>query len=576
MNTSVERFIDFLKSEGFVDTPKAELLSKQETIEGIVDMLVGTFEIPIEDVVRVEASFFHFGYVDLVGKKIDSVTLSVLPKELAETYQVICFERQGTELSVGLVDPTNLKSQEAVGFLARGRGWTVKYSLISPASFKAAFQQYSALGTEVNEVLEGASGMFVEQKEEKKEEPIVEEVIKSAPVSKMIEAILKHAVETRASDIHIEPVMEETRVRYRIDGELHTALTLPKYLHASLVSRVKVLSNLKIDETRIPQDGRIRQVFDGKNIDFRVSTLPLYAQEKVVMRILESGAKTPTLADMGFWGRNLEVMEANIRKPHGMFLVTGPTGSGKSTTLYSVLNMLNKENVNIVTLEDPVEYYLKGVNQSQVNPEVGYTFAVGLRSILRQDPDIIQVGEIRDNETAELAIHAALTGHIVLSTLHTNDAFGALPRLVDMKVEPFLLASTVNVIVAQRLVRKVCSYCKVVEPASQELSDQIARELMHMPPASVPNEFKDLKTIPLSRGKGCPRCDESGYSGRTAISEVLAITDSMQKIIVTGLTNEKLKEEFSRQGLLSLKQDGVLKVLQGVTTMEEIMTATKG
>jgi len=229
-----------------------------------------------------------------------------------------------------------------------------------------------------------------------------------------------------------------------------------------------------------------------------------------------------------------------------------------------------------VTLEDPVEYYLKGVNQSQVNPEVGYTFAVGLRSILRQDPDIIQVGEIRDNETAELAIHAALTGHIVLSTLHTNDAFGALPRLVDMKVEPFLLASTVNVIVAQRLVRKVCSYCKVVEPASQELSDQIARELMHMPPASVPNEFKDLKTIPLSRGKGCPRCDESGYSGRTAISEVLAITDSMQKIIVTGLTNEKLKEEFSRQGLLSLKQDGVLKVLQGVTTMEEIMTATKG
>ncbi len=574
MNTSVERFIKFLTSEGVVDASKAELLVGQETVKGVVDALIGTFEIPVEDVIRAEASFFHLGYTDLVGKKIDSATLSVLPKDLAETYQVVCFEQQGTLLSIGLVDPTNLKSQEAVEFLARGKGWTVNYSLISPASFKAAVQQYSALGTEVNEVLEGASGRFVDQKETK-EEPVVEEVIKSAPVSKMIEAILKHAVDARASDVHIEPVMEETRVRYRIDGELHTTLVLPKYLHASLVSRVKVLSNLKIDETRVPQDGRIRQVFDGKNIDFRVSTLPLYAQEKVVMRILESGAKTPTLADMGFWGRNLEVMEANIQKPHGMFLVTGPTGSGKSTTLYSVLNILNQEDVNIVTLEDPVEYYLKGVNQSQINAEVGYSFASGLRSILRQDPDIIMVGEIRDNETAELAIHAALTGHIVLSTLHTNDAFGALPRLVDMKVEPFLLGSTVNVIVAQRLVRRVCSYCKVVEPASQELVDQITQELTHMPPASVPADLRNPKVIRLSRGKGCPRCDESGYSGRTAISEVLAITDSMKEIIATGLTNEKLKEEFLRQGLLSLKQDGILKVLQGVTTMEEIMTATK-
>lgn len=575
MNTSIERFITFLKSEGLIDDQKTLLVSSQETIQGVVDVLVGTFDVPLEDVIKAEAGYFHLQYADLVGKKIDSPVLSTLPKEFSETYQVICFEKRDSTLSVGLVDPTNLKSQEAVGFLARGRGWKVEYFLISPASFKASIQQYSALGAEVNEVLEGASGRFVEQKEEKKEEPVVEEVIKSAPVSKMIEAILKHAVDARASDIHIEPVMEETRVRYRIDGVLHTTLVLPKYLHASLVSRVKVLSNLKIDETRVPQDGRIRQMFDGKNVDFRISTLPLYAQEKVVMRILESGTKTPTLADMGFWGRNLQIMEENISKPHGMFLVTGPTGSGKSTTLYSVLNILNQEDVNIVTLEDPVEYYLKGVNQSQVNPEVGYTFAAGLRSILRQDPDIIQVGEIRDNETAELAIHAALTGHIVLSTLHTNDAFGALPRLVDMKVEPFLLGSTVNVIVAQRLVRKVCLFCKKIEAPQPEVEQQLRNELSHMPKQSVPQEFISAKTFQLSHGSGCPRCDGTGYSGRTAISEVLAISDSMKDIIAKGVSNELLQEEFTRQGLLSLKQDGMLKVLQGITTLEEIMTATK-
>jgi len=575
MNQSVERFISFLLTEGLVDTQKVSLLTGQDTIQGVVNVLVGTFDLPIEDVIKAEANYFRLGYADLVGKKIDSSTLSILPKELAENYQAICFEKKDSSISIGLVDPTNLKSQEAVGFMARGRGWTAEYFLISLSSFKAAIQQYSALGTEVNEVLEGATGRFADQKEELKETTAVEEVIKSAPVSKMIDAILKHAVDARASDIHIEPVMEETRVRYRIDGVLHTTLVLPKYLHASLVSRVKVLSNLKIDETRVPQDGRIRQVFDGKNIDFRISTLPLYAQEKVVMRILESGSKTPTLADMGFWGRNLQIMEENIQKPHGMFLVTGPTGSGKSTTLYSVLNILNQEDVNIVTLEDPVEYYLKGVNQSQINTEVGYTFAVGLRSILRQDPDVIQVGEIRDNETAELAIHAALTGHIVLSTLHTNDAFGALPRLVDMKVEPFLLSSTVNVIVAQRLVRKVCSYCKVNEDAKPEIADQIRKELSEMPKQSVPKDLLTLRIVRMVRGQGCPRCDGTGYSGRTAISEVLAITDPMKEIIATGLTNDRVREEFARQGLLSLKQDGILKVLQGFTTLEEIMTATK-
>jgi type IV pilus assembly protein PilB len=390
----------------------------------------------------------------------------------------------------------------------------------------------------------------------------------------MVSVILKHAVEARASDIHIEPVFNETRIRYRIDGDLHTSLVLPRYIHSAIVSRIKVLSNLKIDETRIPQDGRIRLELEGRQIDFRISTFPLYSNEKVVMRILDTEEGVPTLEGLGFEGKNLNFMKDNIDKPHGMFLVTGPTGSGKSTTLYAVLNVLNTENVNIVTLEDPIEYYLKGVNQSQVKPDIGYTFAAGLRSILRQDPDIVMVGEIRDSETAELAIHAALTGHIVLSTLHTNDAFGAVPRLIDMKVEPFLISSTLNIVVAQRLVRKICSNCREKTEIPVALQDEIIAALTPVQNA-LPPEVKLQKPLTLWHGKGCPRCNDTGYAGRSAIAESLNINEEMKAIIADGANHEKVRGAFLRQGMLDLKQDGILKALRGVTTIEEVLAATK-
>ena len=455
----------------------------------------------------------------------------------------------------------------------------VEYYITTPESLASVLKQYSELKTEVSEALDIAKDKLAEKKEaagKKNElEEVTEEMIQNAPIAKLVSVVLKHAVDAKASDVHIEPFGKNSRVRYRIDGQLTTSLVLPKYVHAALVSRVKVLANLKIDETRVPQDGRIRLNILGNDIDFRVSTLPLYENEKVVMRILDTSSGAFSLEQLGFEGRNLRVMQENIQKPHGMFLVTGPTGSGKSTTLYSVLNILNQEDVNITTLEDPVEYYLSGINQSQIRPEVGLTFASGLRSILRQDPDVIMVGEIRDNETAELAIHASLTGHIVLSTLHTNDAFGSIPRLIDMKVEPFLLSSTLNVIVAQRLVRKICAECKEELKLPDNIRKELDEELKKIPKDIWPAEL-DAKNLKFYHGRGCAKCGQTGYKGRVAIAEVLEATDNLKNIIALNkLGGEEIKKEFLAQNMSEIKQDGVLKALKGITTVEEIMRATR-
>jgi type IV pilus assembly protein PilB len=403
----------------------------------------------------------------------------------------------------------------------------------------------------------------------------LEEVIKSAPVSKIVSVILRHAVEGRASDIHIEPQGDKSKVRYRIDGILHTSIVLPIYVHTALISRIKVISNLKIDETRVPQDGRIRLNIAGKDVDFRVSIIPLINQEKVVMRILESPDKAPTFDQLGFMGQQLQLMEKNLTAPNGMFLVTGPTGSGKSTTLFSALSKLNNEGVNISTLEDPVEYYVTGVNQSQVRPEVNYTFATGLRSLLRQDPDIIMVGEIRDQETAELAIHAALTGHFVLSTLHTNDAVGTIPRFIDMGAQPFLLASTLNIIIAQRLIRKICDNCKVKDEVKGSVLEEIKASLAELPEqAWYPGLSKNSKLV-FFKGEGCAKCGDTGYKGRLSITEVLAVTPRLREIIYQGFKNQEVKEELKRQKFININQDGWMKALLGLTTVGEILRATK-
>jgi type IV pilus assembly protein PilB len=564
-----------------VPAERADELKKLPYTEDVFKILREDKNVDQEKLTAVAAGLYGLKYVDLSVVTVDKDVLNLLPEDLAQNYQLIIFGKENRVWKVGLINPSDLKGQEAVDFLARQSGFQVDYYLISPKSFQQVMRQYSVLKTEIKKALDLAEEKMGEQKKKTQamtEEEQAEEVIKSAPISQIVSVIIRHGVEGKASDIHIEPFTDKSRVRYRIDGALHTSLILPKSVHAAIVSRIKVMANLKIDETRIPQDGRLRLKVNDNDVDFRISTLPLYDQEKVVMRILDTNSTNFTLEKLGFDGKNLEIISNNIDKPHGMFLVTGPTGSGKSTTLYAVLNILNQEDVNIITLEDPVEYYLKGVNQSQINPDVGLTFAAGLRSILRQDPDVIMVGEIRDNETAELGIHAALTGHIVLSTLHTNDSFGAIPRLIDMHVEPFLLVSTMNVIIAQRLVRKNCEKCKEEYTVPENLVDFVWQEFSKIPKEYVVPELEHIKAkkdMKFYHGKGCPVCANSGYAGRLAIAEVLDMVDELKQMISSGESLEKVRQEVVARNLCTLQQDGVLKALRGFTTVEEIMRATK-
>jgi type IV pilus assembly protein PilB len=420
-----------------------------------------------------------------------------------------------------------------------------------------------------------AESIFGPKEEEEAGNQVLDDSIKSAPVTKIISVILRHAIEGRASDIHIEPVADESRVRYRIDGILHTTIKLPIYVHAALVARIKVMSNLKLDETRAPQDGRIRLSVHKKDVDFRISTIPLIGQEKVVMRILSTPDKAPSLQDLGFMGVQLKLAEENIDKPNGMFLVTGPTGSGKSTTLYAILDRLNREEINITTLEDPVEYFVKGVNQSQIRPEVGFTFASGLRSLLRQDPDIMMVGEIRDNETAGLAIQSGLTGHFVLSTLHTNSAIGAVPRLFDMKVEPFLLSSTLNLIIAQRLVRKICENCREEAKIPLDVEGKISEKISSIPEGGFYGGLKKDDPQKWYKGKGCSRCGDTGYKGRVAIVETINVNRYMRELIANGFHNDLVMKELQRQNYITMEQDGIIKALLGITTVEEVLRASE-
>lgn len=519
-----------------------------------------------------------FPPIDLTSQTIDLATLKVIPEEVARNYQLVAFAQNDTELHVALADPTNPQAVEAVNFLAKGRGWKTKFFTIVPEQLQQALKKYQALGEEVEEVLQVAKEEFAEKKsvDEKAIAGPIEEVIKSAPISQMVTLIVKHAVESKASDIHIEPSAKESKIRFRVDGNLKTAITLPLYLHQAIVSRVKVLANLKLDETRIPQDGRIKLAIGKNTIDFRISTLPLLDQEKVVMRILDTSGIVPSLEKLGFRERYVTIIQRNIRKPHGLLLITGPTGSGKTTTLYSVLSMRNEEHVNISTLEDPIEYYLPGINQSQVRSEIGFTFAAGLRALLRQDPNIIMVGEIRDTETGELAVHAGLTGHLVFSTLHTRNAFGAIPRLIDMKLEPFLLASTLNLIMAQRLVRTICEYCKERVEVPSDLEKKVREDIKKIPESAFPFRVDLASTRPLIffRGKGCPRCNNTGYKGRTTIAELLEIARDMEVLISERKFND-LNQRFVAEGTLTMRQDGIFKALEGVTTVEEVFRATQ-
>jgi len=574
-NPATELLSILLEAGKLTDEQSRKIAEEQATSGKTVEVILLEQKLVDEEfLARAKGTMLGLPYVELTGKSLPLEALNLIPKAVAENNKAIAFERTPDGLSVGMVDPRDNTAMQAVDFLTRNIGITARYHVISNASFAYAIKKYAEIGKEVETALEVAKERYEPEVKSGVKEEKLEEVIKGAPVSRIVSVILRHAVDGGASDIHIEPYGNETRVRYRVDGVLRTSLTLPKYIHASIVSRIKVLANLKLDETRIPQDGRISETFNGKPIDFRISTLPLAETEKVVMRILDTTRGVPTLEQLGFRKQFVDVILEEIRKPHGMVLITGPTGSGKSTTLFTIMSMRNEEGVNISTLEDPVEYFIRGVNQAQIRPDVGFTFAAGLRALLRQDPNIIMVGEIRDGETGELAVHAALTGHLIFSTLHTNDAVGVVPRLVDMKVEPFLLAAVINVAIAQRLARKICERCKGPVTVPENVEAGFLREI-----AGIADKYKahlDLtpERLTFFKGKGCVRCGNSGYSGRVAIAEMIVYDDKLRLLITQGFPMDKVKAVLEEEGALTLRQDGLLKALEGSTTIEEVLRVT--
>ncbi len=575
MNINPSELLDILLQAGHITEDQYRQVEKEATETGRpVDAVLLKEKMADEELItRAKGTLLGVPYADLVGKKVDVQVVNLISRPVAENAKAVAFDKQEGVISIGMLDPRDMTAVQTIDFLAQASNFKPRYHIISNASYNYVLKKYEELGKEVAKALEVAKEKYVPKKEEGKEEKL-EEIIKGAPVSRIVSVILRHAVDGNASDIHIEPFGEETRVRYRVDGVLRTSLKLPKYIHASLISRIKVLANLKLDETRVPQDGRIRETFGDKVIDFRISTMPLQDNEKVVMRILDTSKGVPLLEQLGFRSQYVEMIKKDIKKPHGMFLITGPTGSGKSTTLFTILNMRNDEVVNISTLEDPVEYTIKGVNQSQVRPEVGYTFASGLRALLRQDPNIIMVGEIRDGETGELAVHAALTGHLIFSTLHTNDALGVVPRLMDMHIEPFLLAATINLAIAQRLARKICERCKAATTLPPETEEKVRADLAKIPPSYMSHLNLSGEHLTVYKGRGCLRCNDTGYNGRVACAELIIFNEELRELITKGFPIDQVKEALKRQQALTLKQDGLLKALEGSTTIEEVMRIT--
>lgn len=567
-----EKILTLIRSKGLVDEKTAgiigELVKRGKTLE---QAAIGGRYVSDVDFAKVKAEALGLPFVDLSAVSVSQEATELLPLQVITNYRAIPIGFDGSTLQVAMGNASDIKAQEALQFVANEKKWKLQIVVVPLAQIAKLLRQAGGRGGEVESALAEAKGKFAKQRGKAEEISSLEELIKGAPVSRMVSVIMRQAVDGGAADIHIEPMGGESRVRYRIDGVLRTSLALPLYIHPAVVSRIKALANMKLDETRIPQDGRITEEINGKKIDFRVSTLPVVDNEKVVMRILDTSLGAPMFEQLGYREEYIELIKEEIKRPFGLFLITGPTGSGKSTTLFSGLNLLNNEGVNISTLEDPVEYYIAGVNQSQIRPEIGYTFATGLRSLLRQDPNVIMVGEIRDKETAELAIHASLTGHLIFSTLYTNDVFGLVPRLIDMGVEPFLLAATLNIGIAQRLVRKICPHCKAEQEIAPEILQKLQRELRKIPPKYMQKGF-DISVAPVFyHGKGCARCGGSGYSGRTAVAELFLFTPQAKRLVEKGFPIEEVQAEAEQQGMLRLRQDVLLKALEGTTTVEEVL-----
>lgn len=563
-----------LKKDGLLSEADFSRLEQESYASGTsLDELVEKSGVVDQtELIKSKAKLYNVPFVSLSELAASPEALAKLPESVAEHYLALPFEfeTKTKELSVAMANPLDLQS---IAFLEAKSSTKVKpFMAIREELAQEIPRRYSqGLSAEVSQVLkesvesELGPKVFDVQK--------IGDVIREAPIAKIVATILEFAVKARASDVHIEPLEEHTRVRYRIDGILQEKLVLPKKVHDAVVSRIKILAELKIDERRVPQDGRFTFRAEDQEVDLRVSSLPTVDGEKIVMRLLRKSSNVPTLGELGIRGMALKVVEESIKVPHGIVLITGPTGSGKTTTLYSVLHMLNTSRVNIVTLEDPVEYQIDGVNQVQINPKAGLTFATGLRSFLRQDPNIIMVGEIRDNETADLAIQASLTGHLVFSTLHTNSSSGALPRLLDMDAEPFLLASSMTCVAAQRVVRKICDSCRETYSPPPQVLEEMKQVLGPLYEAYVAK--LGGKPVMLSRGRKCDKCGETGYKGRIGVFEVLKVTEKIGKLILERAPAIQIEQAAVLDGMVLMEQDGYLKALEGITTLEEVMRVAK-
>lgn len=568
-----------LVSEGLVKDGDLQKFRKTAAEKGkpLFVLLVEEKVITNETLTRLIAQISGVPYVDLTEAQIDQKVLDLLPRDIAEHFMAVPLGEVQNRLAVAMLDANNV---QAVDYLANKIAHPIKVYMASEEGIRHVLEQYRTnLEQGVSAAVAATQADAPGAKEKKGTD--IKTLVQDSPISRALSTILEYAVRARASDIHVEPLEDALKIRCRIDGVLREIMQLPKSIEPALISRIKILSNLKIDEHRVPQDGNFTVHVGGKDVDLRIAISPVVWGEQVVIRLLDKSGTSFSLEDMGYAGRALRMIRGGIRKPNGMILTSGPTGSGKSTSLYALIQEIKSEQINIVTLEDPVEYKMNGINQIQVNTDVGLTFATGLRSILRQDPNVVMVGEIRDRETADLAVQASLTGHLVFSTLHTNSAAGILPRLLDMGIEPFLIASTVNVIIGQRLVRRVADDRETYK--SNEIETQSIKETVgHLLPktkdeihkVSTELGYKDLplasqKAYTLVKGKDTPQTP-GGYKGRVGLYEVMEVTQEIQNLIIKRATSSEIQRQAVTQGMIPMRQDGYLKALTGLTTIEEV------
>ncbi len=569
---------DFIIDSGLV--PKADveaaMTEAAEKKGNIGDTLVSKGKLTEDNLRRMQAYVLGIPFVELRNQKIPFETLSLIPEPIARTHNIVAFKKTADSLEIAMLDTDDLS---AIDFVKKKVRLKILPRLTDTESIKSVILQYQkSLKAEFGDIIQKEAASLKMIAEEKNGQPASESDLKKIaedlPVVRIVDTLLKHAIIQNASDIHIEPLENELLVRYRIDGLLHDAMVLPKNAQESVVARIKVLANLKLDEKRLPQDGRFKVEMTNEKVSFRVSLLPTYYGEKTVMRLLRENVSGFTLEGLGFHGEGLERIHNATKQTTGMILTTGPTGSGKTTTLYTVLDILNTPDVNISTIEDPIEYQMARINQTQVKSEIGFTFSSGLRTLVRQDPDIIMVGEIRDNETASLAINASLTGHLVLSTLHTNSAAGAIPRFVDLKIEPFLLVSTLNVIIAQRLVRKLADskeqyFLSKAELASLSKTVDTDKVLEVLKAEKIVEKDISWEKVPFYKSRVTSEND--GYSGRIGIHEVLKVTPTIRELIMKNATAAEIEVQAKKEGMLSMIEDGIFKSVQGITTIEEVL-----